>query len=142
MLVNPTLFKLYWGCTALGIALGLAGVVMGLYFAIAICVLQTAHYLLRARSAKAFPVQVRIAFLGLLIAGLWAPLTVIHWIQLVGTTALLLFGYCFLARALSLMPWNRSHALSLGLIRRTIFSAPVKGSIMEARHAPEAAAAA
>lgn len=143
MLINQTLSRCYWACAALGIALGLAGETAGLYFAIAICVLQTAHYLLRTRSAKAFPVQVRIAYLGLLIAGSWAPLTVLHWIQLVGTTAFLLVGYCFLARVLSLMPWNRSQALSLGLIRRTIFSAPVKGSILvEMRHAPGATAAA
>lgn len=142
MLINQTLSRGYWACAALGIALGLAGQTMGLHFAIAICVLQTVHYLLRARSVKAFPVQVRVAYLGLLIAGSWAPLTVIHWIQLVGTTAFLSVGYCFLARVLSLMPWNRSQALSLDLIRRTIFSAPVKGSILEARRAPVAAAAA
>lgn len=82
---------------------------------------------------KSFPAQVRIAYLCLLFAGLWQPLAIIHWIQLVGTTAMVLFGYCFLARCLSLLPWNRSRPITPDLVKETFLSLPVQGSILAAR---------
>jgi hypothetical protein len=45
---------------------------------------------------------------------------------------MVLVGYCPLARALSLLPWNRSQPLSAALVRRTFVSAPVRGSIVDA----------
>ena len=39
--------------------------------------------------------------------------------------ALLVFGYCLMARTVSLLPWNRAEPLTLDLLRRTFFSAPV-----------------
>jgi hypothetical protein len=53
-------------------------------------------------------------------------------VQLVGTWAMVLVGYCPLARALSLLPWNRRQPLSADLVRRTFLSPPVRGSIVEA----------
>jgi hypothetical protein len=41
------------------------------------------------------------------------------------------FGYCTLARCLSLLPWNRSEPLSFALLRRTFLSRPVKGSVLQ-----------
>lgn len=43
----------------------------------------------------------------------------------------LLFGYCTMARLVSLFPWNRSEPFSLNLVRRTFFSAPVRGNILQ-----------
>ena len=43
---------------------------------------------MRTGSARSFPVQVRLAYLTLLLAGAWEPLAILHWIQLVGTTAM------------------------------------------------------
>lgn len=40
-------------------------------------------------------------------------------------------SYCPLARFLSLMPWNRQEPFTLTLLRRTVFTAPVKGSILQ-----------
>jgi len=77
----------------------------------------------REGELAAFPVQVRAAYLALLVAGLYPPLGFIHWVQLVGTWAMVLVGYCPLARALSLLPWNRSQPLSAALVRRTFVSA-------------------
>ncbi|MGH7230523.1 MAG: hypothetical protein ACREJU_04095 [Nitrospiraceae bacterium] len=70
----------------------------------------------------AFPVQVRVAYLILLILGQWTPLHWVLWVQLVGTSARVLTGYCLLARTLSLLPWNRFEPLSTALLRRTYFS--------------------
>jgi hypothetical protein len=80
-------------------------------------------------TAASFPAQVRIAYLGLLVIGLWPPAGFIHWVQLVGTTAMVLFGYCFLARCLSLLPLNRTEPMSAALLARTFFTLPVAGSI-------------
>ena len=48
----------------------------------------------------------------------------LYWLPVVGTFALVIFGYCLLARVLSLLPWNLREPHSLGLWRRTFFSAP------------------
>ena len=87
------------------------------------------------RGWRSFPAQVRIAYGGLMIAGLWPPLAFIHWIQRVGTTAMVLFGYCFLARCLSLLPWNRTAPITPALLTATFFSMPVEGSIVSAMNA-------
>lgn len=92
---------------------------------IALAAVQIPVFAWRGGGMTSFPVQVRIAYLGLLFLGLWRPLGAIHWIQLVGTSAMVLFGYCFLARCLSLLPFNRSEPLNAALLVRTFFSRPV-----------------
>jgi hypothetical protein len=67
-------------------------------------------------------VQVRVAYLAMLLAGLREPLQWIHWLQLAGTTARVGAGYCFMARTLSLAPWNRWQPLTRELVRRTYLS--------------------
>jgi len=98
--------------------------------AIALAAIQVPIFARRGGGVSSFPAQVRIAYLCLLIAGLWHPLGFIHWVQFVGTTAMLLFGYCFLARCLSLLPWNRNGPLSVQLIVARFFIPPVPGSIL------------
>ena len=112
----------YWLVTVALLGTGLFISPTGLYAAMALCVVQAVHILAITRNAAAFPLQVRVAYLALLIAGLWEPLQWIHWMQLIGTTARVLIGYCLLARTLSLAPWNRWHPLTVGLIRRTVLS--------------------
>jgi len=56
----------------------------------------------------------------------------LHWIQLAGTTAMVLVDYCPGARLVSLMPWNRRVPLTLGLVVRTFVRPPVRGSILDA----------
>ena len=75
------------------------------------------------------PVQVSLAYMLLLISDVFLPLHIIYGMQIVGTTALLLFDYCFLARSLMLMPWNRSRKLDVSLIRKVYFSKPVDGRV-------------
>jgi len=60
------------------------------------------------------------------------PLGFLHWIQLAGTTAMVLVDYCPGARLVSLMPWNRRVPLTLGLVVRTFVRPPVRGSILDA----------
>lgn len=85
---------------------------------------QGLHFRRRSGALTAPPVQTRLAYAGLLLAGLWPPLAFVHWIQIAGTTAMVIAGYCPLARLLSLMPWNRREPLTLALVRRTVLASP------------------
>ena len=112
----------YWFLTVGLLGAGLLGWPTGIFLAMLMCAVQIAHVLRLTRDLTAFPVQVRVAYLAMLIAGLWEPLRWIHWMLLAGMTARVLAGYCLLARMLSLAPWNRWQPLSLALIRRTFLS--------------------
>ncbi|MDH5649307.1 MAG: hypothetical protein OEY67_06590 [Gammaproteobacteria bacterium] len=120
----------YWLATIPLLAMGVAGQVEAIYLAMVLTVIQFVHYRI-ADEKISFRVQVRAYYLGLLVMGLWAPLFWIHWVQLIGTTAMVLFGYCTLARLSSLLPWNRTAVLNWDLVKRTFFSAPVRGNILQ-----------
>ncbi|MFZ5466687.1 MAG: hypothetical protein ACOZAP_04425 [Pseudomonadota bacterium] len=120
----------YWLATVLFLTAGVAGWPEGFLLAIGLTVIQIVHYGLQHGSLGAFPLQVRIGYLLLLLIALPEGLQWLFWVPTIGTWAQVLFGYCTMARFVSLMPWNRTEALSLGLLRRTFLSAPVRGSIL------------
>ncbi len=75
-----------------------------------------------------FPVQVRLAYLLWVAVGTYLPyMVILMYITTVGLVGNLFFGYCPLARVLSLMPWNRREPLSVGLLKRTFLSPPSSG---------------
>lgn len=121
----------YWAVTLAFLVLGLAGRFEGFYLAVLLSAIQTVHFRLREGRFSAFPVQVRSTYTVMAAVFLWPPLNVLFWVPAIGTAAMVFFGYCPLARILSLMSWNRSEALSTGLLKRTFLSAPVKGSVMQ-----------
>jgi hypothetical protein len=115
------------GCWYWFLTVGLLGAVLlgwpaGIFLAMVLCAVQIVHVIWLTRDHTALPVQVRIVYLAMLIAGLWDPLQWIHWMLLAGITARVLFGYCLLGRTLSLAPWNRRQPLSFPLVRRTFIS--------------------
>jgi hypothetical protein len=112
----------YWFLTMGLLGAGLLGWPAGIFLAMMLCSVQIVHVIWLTRDLTTFPTQVRIAYLAMLIAGLWGPLQWIHWMQLAGTTARVLIGYCLLARTLSLAPWNRWQPLSFPLVRQTFLS--------------------
>lgn len=121
----------YWLATVPLLIVGLAGRTEAFYCAMALTVVQWIHFALRDRSLISFPAQVRAGYLCLLLLGQWDPFYFIYYIQLIGTSAMVMLGYCPLARFLSLMPWNRSEPFSFSLAKRTILSPPVHGSILQ-----------
>jgi hypothetical protein len=126
-----------WLVTALLLAVGLAGEPAGFAAAIAVSLLQTGYHFVRAQQAwKPFPVQIRLGYTVLLGAGLLPLLQWLNWLPAVGTTAFLLFGYCPMARLLSLLPWNRTEALSGDLVRRTFLTPPTLGDPRHGLPAP------
>lgn len=121
----------YWTATVGLLAGGLAGCPYCVPLAALLTAVQAAHFARHFRSLTAFPVQVRAAYLGLLALGAWEPLRALWWIQLAGTSAIVLFDYCLLARAISLLPWNRRGPLTARLVGRTFLAPPQKGNSLQ-----------
>jgi hypothetical protein len=63
----------YWFLTAGFLGAGLFGAPAGIFLAMALCAVQIGHVVWLTRDITAFPVQVRVAYLAMLIAGLWGP---------------------------------------------------------------------
>lgn len=121
----------YWFVTACLLTAGLAGYKTGFNLAIGLSLIQLIHFTIREQSVTAFPVQIRFWFLILVLAAFPDPLQIVYWLPAAGTWARSIFGYCLMARLLSLMPWNRRVPLSGGLLMKTFFSRPVRGNIMQ-----------
>jgi hypothetical protein len=121
----------YWFVTACLLTAGLAGYPTAFLLAIGLTVIQLVHFTLREGSVAAFPVQVRFWYLVLLLVALPPPLQPIYWIPMIGTWAQVIFGYCAMARCVSLLPWNRREPLSVDLVSRTFLSPPVPGNILQ-----------
>jgi hypothetical protein len=131
MFLNGNMQWWYWAVTDALLVGGLLDWPLGFWPVIGFTVVQVMHYLGREGRVSAFPVQVRVGYLGLLLLGQWDPFYFVYWVQLMGTTAMVLVDYCALARLLSLMPWNRHEPLSFGLVLRTFLSPPMKGNILQ-----------
>jgi hypothetical protein len=119
----------YWVITVCLLTAGVSGYPAGFLLAIGLTVVQLIHFVIREQSVTAFTVQVRFWYLILLLAALPEPMQVIYWIPVVGTWARVIFGYCTMARLVSLWPWNRDEPLSADLLKRTFLSRPVRGSL-------------
>ncbi len=121
----------YWLVTAGLLTYGVTENPTGFLLATGLTVFQLIHFVIRERGITAFPVQVRFWYLMLLIVALPEPLQLIYWIPAIGTWAQIIFGYCAMARLVSLLPWNRSAPFSLALLIKTFFSRPVRGNIKQ-----------
>ncbi len=126
----------YWLVTVILLTLGILGEPTGFVLAIGLTIIQLIHFLFNERNITSFPVQVRIGYLLLLIISLPAPMQILFWIPCIGTWAQVIFGYCTMARLVSLLPWNRVEPFSLKLLMKTFLSRPVKGSVKHAFSTP------
>jgi hypothetical protein len=113
-----------WALTATLLAIGLFEFPGAFLAAMGLTIAQAMVMLIREKKWSAFPVQLRLAYLALLAISLPPPLRWLYWVPTLGTFALVTFGYCLMARLLSLLPWNRSETLSLDLLVRTFTSRP------------------
>jgi hypothetical protein len=120
----------YWPALACALTAGISGYTIGFELAIFISAVQLIHFVIREQSITSFPIQVRFWFLVYVAVSYPEPLQVLYWLPVVGTWARGIFGYCILARTLSLMPWNRHVPFSTELLIRAFFSRPVRGSIL------------
>ncbi|WP_130537603.1 hypothetical protein [Thiomicrorhabdus indica] len=121
----------YWLITDALLILDVFGWAYGLIAASVLTAIQVIHFRVDTGRASSFPVQVRIAYLLLLMAALWPPLYWLIYPVILGTTAMVLVDYCFLARFMSIMPWNLNQPYSFNMIYKTFFSKPVSGSVQK-----------
>jgi hypothetical protein len=121
----------YWLLTGGLLTAGVAGFPLGFELAIGLTLIHLIDFIVRERSLTAFTVQVRLAVLLYLLLSYPAPLQFLFWVPVVGMWARALFGYCIMARTLSLMPWNRQQPLTGALLIKTFFSRPVRGNILQ-----------
>lgn len=113
-----------WLFTGVLLAVGLTGRPIAFIAAMLLTVVQCIVMLLREGTFLAFPVQIRFAYFLVLFICSLPHLRWLYWVPMLGTFALVLFGYCILARVLSLMPWNRREPLTDDLLHRTFRSRP------------------
>jgi len=142
--MDVRLKRAYWHLTTVALAAYFGGWDAGLGVAIAVTAGQTIHFAVEQRNLRSFELQVRAAYLGLLLLGLVPSLSIIHVAQFVGLNARLMTDYCPMARTLALAPWNRTVPLSWSLVRWLLFSPPAPGSILDrmprdSRHAKRGA---
>lgn len=113
-----------WMLTIVLLVAGLCGYGSALAGATVVTAAHGLIVFVRDRSPVAYSVQLRAAYVLLLLI-CYLPYTLwLYWLIVVGTLALNVFGYCFLTRVLSLLPWNSDEAYTLDRLRRTFFSAP------------------
>jgi hypothetical protein len=113
-----------WLAIVVLLTIGLSGPTDAFLVAWGISLAQTTGIFFRERELQAFPVQLRLAYTILLSICLLPGMHWLFWLPTLGTWALVIFGYCLLARVLSLLPWNRQEPLSVDLLHRTFFSRP------------------
>jgi hypothetical protein len=121
----------YWLATACMLTAGVAGFKIGFLLAIGLTLFQLLHFIIRENNITAFPVQVRFWYLMLLLISLPQPMQLLYWVPLVGTWVQLIFGYCTMARCVSLLPWNRRENFSVSLLKKAFLSRPVRGNILQ-----------
>jgi hypothetical protein len=121
----------YWLVTAGLLTYGVTGNPVGFLLAIGLTIFQLLHFIMMEKSLKAFPVQVRFWYLILLLISLPGPMQVVYWVPMLGTWAQIIFGYCTMARCVSLLPWNRSEPFTPDLVIKTFLSRPVRGSVLQ-----------
>lgn len=120
----------YWLSTIPLLTVGNLGETNGYVLVALLTVIQIVHFIYREGSICAFPVQVRIAYLGWFLLGQVPYMQWMLWIQLIGTSLNVLVNYCPMARLMALVPWNRRQALTMRLVVKVLFSPPVKDSIL------------
>ena len=113
-----------WTLTTVLLVAGLWGYDQALIGATMVTAAHGLIVLARDRSLVAYSVQLRAAYLLLLLICFLPYTRWLYWLIAGGALALNIFGYCFLTRVLSLLPWNSREDLTLDRLRRTFFSVP------------------
>jgi hypothetical protein len=118
-----------WALTTVLLIAGLSGRDLAFMGAMVVTAAHGLIVLVRDRSPFAYSVQLRAAYLLLVLTGYLPSMRWLGWLLVAGTLGLIVFGYCFLTRFLSLLPWNSREAYTLDRLHRTFFSAPNLGRV-------------
>jgi hypothetical protein len=120
----------YWLATTIALYIGPFVDARGYSAALFITVAHLSHYLIRDRGLT-FPVQVRAGVLLFMLLGLFEPLLFFYWMLGFGGTVQVLFGYCIMARMVSLLPWNLREPFGFALVRKTFMTPPSIGVVRQ-----------
>lgn len=113
--INVTDFRWwFWAITLVFIIAALAGWTPGYYVVIGISLVQVLYFVAQEKSLIAFPSQIRLAYFGLTLFGLWADVRIIIFaLLLLGTVLVTFFERCSIALVLQHMPWNQDREVRL-----------------------------
>jgi hypothetical protein len=104
----------FWAATLAFIVAALAGWTPGYAAVMAISAVQVLFFLAQERHPAAFPVQIRVAYFGLTLFGLWPEVRwPVYLVLLLGTLMVTFLGRCSIALVLKQMPWNRGREVRL-----------------------------
>ncbi len=102
----------FWLVTWALIVAAVAGWTPGYYGVIAVSVANAVVKAIGKRSVTAFAVQTRIVYLALTLPGLWPEVRFWWYLaMLAGTTLVVFFDRCTIARVLRHAPWNKGREL-------------------------------
>ena len=94
------------------IAAALLGWTQGYYGVVAVSLANAAVKAVQKHSLTAFAVQTRVVYLALTLPGLWPAVGFWWYVPLfIGTTLVVFFDRCTIARVLQHAPWNKGQAL-------------------------------
>jgi hypothetical protein len=116
----------WWMCLiiATGLAVGIAGYLLGFLVAMGISLAKAVFSAFQYRSLRP-AAQVRVAYLLFLMICFIPGLRWLYWVPMIGTLALVICGYCLMARFLSLLPWNRAEASNAKSLWHTFIDPPL-----------------
>ena len=117
----------YWRLTAAFLTYGFFWNPIGYCLAGILTIVHLAHFIWTEKSLTAFTVQTRVCYLFGLIIASPEPMQLLFVLPLVGTWTFVLSGYCFLARLLTLLPWNRTWPLNASRIWAVLTMPPEQG---------------
>lgn len=121
----------FWLVTGGLLSAGLLGHPLFFERAIGFSLFQMVYFMISDQDVKSFAAQVRLFYTLLLLLALPAPMQIIYWAPLVGTWIRVLFGYCIMARLISLLRWNRNAPLNFATLKRTFLTPPTRGSVLQ-----------
>jgi hypothetical protein len=126
----------HWTLTIPLLAAQLLGYTWAVAAAMGLCAGAGGYFWYRLRKVQPFPVQVRIAYAGLLAVGIAPWMQWVHWVQLFGTISMVTVGYCPLIRLLMLVRPNRTEPLTAQLTWRVFVKEPRAGGLLNWPGAP------
>ncbi len=97
----------FWPILFVFLLAGMLGWQMGFYIVIAISAFQSTYFVVKKRSLKEFPSQVRFVYFLFALIGILDPTKIWYGLMTVSTFMVAFFDKCLLARMLILMPWNK-----------------------------------
>ena len=114
-----------WLIIASSLACGVAGNPSGFLVAIGLALAKAVFIVFKDRNLRSSAAQVRMAYALLLMISFIPGLRWLYWVPMIGTLALVICGYCLMARFLSLLPWNRAGRINANLLRHTFLAPPI-----------------